>query len=82
VSRQELPFEYMLNALRLREGFALADFAERTGLCINSLQPGLQKAEKMGLMGRDLHRAWPTDKGFDFLSDLQSLFLPEASSKT
>ena len=81
VSRQELPFEYMLNALRLREGFALADFAERTGLGINSLQPGLQEAEKMGLMGRDLHRAWPTDKGFDFLSDLQSLFLPEASSK-
>ena len=81
VSRQELPFEYMLNALRLREGFGLADFAERTGLGINSLQPGLQEAEKMGLIGRDLHRAWPTDKGFDFLSDLQSLFLPEASSK-
>lgn len=77
VSRQELPFEFMLNALRLREGFALADYADRTGLAITSIQQGLQAAEQKGLIGRDLHRVWPTERGFDFLSDLQALFLAE-----
>jgi oxygen-independent coproporphyrinogen-3 oxidase len=75
VSREELPFEFMLNALRLRGGFDLADYVERTGLAMTSLQQGLLQAEKMGLIDRDLHRVWPTEKGFDFLSDLQALFL-------
>jgi oxygen-independent coproporphyrinogen-3 oxidase len=78
VSRQELPFEFMLNALRLRDGFALADYVDRTGLAMTSVQKALEKAEKIGLIGRDLHRVWPTEKGFDFLSDLQELFLAEA----
>lgn len=77
VSRQDLPFEFMLNALRLREGFDLADYVDRTGLAVTSIQQGLQAAEKAGLIGRDLHRVWPTPKGFDFLSDLQALFLAE-----
>ncbi len=77
ISRQDLPFEFMLNALRLRGGFALADYADRTGLAMPSIQQGLLKAEKLGLVGRDLHRVWPTEKGFDFLSDLQALFLEE-----
>jgi oxygen-independent coproporphyrinogen-3 oxidase len=75
VSRQDLPFEFMLNALRLRDGFALADFVDRTGLAMSSIQQGLAEAEKKGLIERDLHRVWPTDRGFDFLSDLQALFL-------
>ncbi len=79
VSRQDLPFEFMLNALRLRGGFDLADYADRTGLAMTSIQAGLQEAEKLGLLGRDLHRVWPTEKGFDFLSDLQALFLSEAA---
>jgi putative oxygen-independent coproporphyrinogen III oxidase len=79
VSRQDLPFEYMLNALRLREGFVLADYADRTGLALSSIQHGLQEAERLGLIERDLHRAWPTERGFDFLSDLQALFLSESA---
>ncbi|MFM1924410.1 MAG: Oxygen-independent coproporphyrinogen-III oxidase 1 [Pseudomonadota bacterium] len=78
VSRQDLPFEFMLNALRLKDGFNLTDFVERTGLAMTSIQQGLQEAEKKGLIGRDLHCVWPTEKGFDFLSDLQALFLSEA----
>ncbi|MFM6999914.1 MAG: radical SAM family heme chaperone HemW [Limnohabitans sp.] len=78
VSRQDLPFEYMLNALRLREGFALSDYVDRTGLSMTSIQKGLQEAERLGLIECDLHRVWPTDRGFDFLSDLQALFLSEA----
>ena len=76
VAREELPFEFMLNALRLREGFELARFAERTGLAVTAIQRGLEAAEAKGLIERDLQRVWPTERGFDFLSDLQSLFLP------
>lgn len=78
VSRQDLPFEFMLNALRLRGGFELADYVDRTGLAMTSIQKGLLQAETKGLIGRDLHRVWPTEKGFDFLSDLQALFLAES----
>ncbi len=76
VGADDLPFEFMLNALRLREGFALGDFSDRTGLPMTVIQPALQEAERRGLLARDLQRAWPTERGFDFLSDLQTLFLP------
>jgi putative oxygen-independent coproporphyrinogen III oxidase len=76
VARQDLPFEFMLNALRLRAGFDLADYVDRTGLPMSSIQQGLQEAENRAWIGRDMHRVWPTDKGFDFLSDLQTVFLP------
>ncbi|MFM8692359.1 MAG: radical SAM family heme chaperone HemW [Limnohabitans sp.] len=77
VSRQDLPFEFMLNALRLKDGFALTDYMERTGLAMTSIQKGLQIAQAQGLIDRDWTRVWPTAKGFDFLSDLQALFLPD-----
>jgi len=77
VARADLPFEFMLNALRLPDGFLLADFAERTGLPVTVLQSALSRAEEKGLITRDLQRVVPTVRGFDFLSDLQALFLPE-----
>ena len=75
VSRAELPFEFMLNALRLREGFKLQDFSDRTGLPLTAIQAGLDEAERRGLIERDLARVRPTERGFDFLNDLQMLFL-------
>jgi oxygen-independent coproporphyrinogen-3 oxidase len=75
VARADLPFEYMLNALRLKEGFALQDFADRTGLPLSAIQQGLKDAEQKGLIERDMARVRPTVRGFDFLSDLQALFL-------
>ncbi len=75
VSRADLPFEFMLNALRLREGFALRDFAERTGLAVTAIAAALEQAERKGLIERDVFSVRPTVRGFDFLSDLQSLFL-------
>jgi oxygen-independent coproporphyrinogen-3 oxidase len=81
VAAHELPFEFMLNALRLREGFELAYFSDRTGLPITAIQPALEQAERQGLLARDLQRAWPTERGFDFLSDLQSLFLPAETAR-
>jgi putative oxygen-independent coproporphyrinogen III oxidase len=77
VDRKALPFEYMLNATRLREGFDLQDFLDRTGLPISSLERGLQQAQERGLIERASDRVVPTERGFDFLSDLQGLFLAD-----
>ena len=77
VARADLPFEFMLNALRLRDGFALQDFAEKTGLPVSALQPGLDEAERRGFIERDLLRVRPSVRGFDFLNDLQALFLSD-----
>ena len=76
VRRADLAFEYMLNALRLRGGFALQDFVERTGQSVASIAPALDKAEAQGLIARDMVHVRPTERGFDFLSNLQELFLP------
>jgi oxygen-independent coproporphyrinogen-3 oxidase len=75
VSRTDLPFEFMLNALRLTGGFALADFSDRTGLAVTAIQKPLDEAEKKGLISRDFTHVRPTTRGLDFLSDLQALFL-------
>ncbi len=76
VSRSDLPFEFMLNALRLKDGFALQLFAERTGLPLTAIEKELQLAQAKGLLERDLARVRPSVRGYDFLNDLQSLFLP------
>lgn len=77
VAREELPFEFMLNALRLADGFELAHFTQRTGLPFTAIDVNLFQAEAMGLLSRDLTHARPTVRGFDFLNDLQALFLPK-----
>ncbi len=76
VGRADLPFEFMLNALRLRDGFKLQDFTEKTGLPLTAIQAGLDEAERKGLITRDFVQIRPTGRGFDFLNDLQELFLP------
>ncbi|KAB2875502.1 MAG: oxygen-independent coproporphyrinogen III oxidase-like protein [Burkholderiaceae bacterium] len=76
VARDALAFEFMLNALRLREGFPANLFAERTGLPPSMIEPGLQQARARGLIERDASWLRPSAHGFDFLSDLQQLFLP------
>lgn len=77
VARADLAFEFMLNALRLSEGFAPALFAERTGLAPSQVERPLAAAEARGLIVRDHRHIAPTPLGRRFLSDLQSLFLPE-----
>ncbi len=76
VARADLPFEFMLNALRLKDGFELATFRERTGLPMSAIEAPLAEAERRGFVRRDLQRVEPTTLGFDFLNDLQQLFLP------
>ena len=77
VARRALPFEFMLNALRLREGFELSRFVERTGLPLSAIAAPLAEAQTRGLI--EPANGWlkPTPRGFDFLSDLQSLFLAD-----
>jgi oxygen-independent coproporphyrinogen-3 oxidase len=77
VARRDLPFEYMLGALRLREGFELARYTERTGLPLSSVNAALAQAQARGLIECDAatDTVRPTVRGFDFLSDLQAMFL-------
>ena len=77
VARADLPFEFMLNALRLKDGFALQDFMERTGLPLSSIDAALREGQQRGLLDCSAGRVKPTTRGLDFLSDLQSLFLPD-----
>jgi putative oxygen-independent coproporphyrinogen III oxidase len=73
----ELPFEFMLNSLRLTGGFEVPLFTERTGLPISNIEHSLVRAENRGLIERDHRRIAPTERGRRFLNDLQMLFLPE-----
>ena len=77
VGARDLPFEFMLNALRLIEGFESRLFPERTGMPINILGTQLKKAEDDQLIHRNAQRIQPTEKGQRFLNDLLEMFLPE-----
>ena len=78
----ELPFEFMLNALRLVEGFPSALFQERTGLPLLAIEARLAEAERKGLIERDWRHVRPTDRGRLFLNELLERFLPENQGRT
>jgi len=75
VTRDDIGFEFMLNALRLTDGVPAALFAERTGYPLALVGQGLAAAEARGLMERDPTTLRPTALGQRFLNDLQQLFL-------
>lgn len=77
VERNELGFEFMLNALRLTDGFEVNLFSERTGISINAIEKSLNAAENKGLLYRDHRIIRPTELGRCFLNDLQQMFLAE-----
>lgn len=72
----ELPFEFLMNALRLTAGVPSALFCERTGLDLKTLNEGRQEAERRGLLSSEPHRLVATPQGQLFLNDLLQLFLP------
>ena len=72
-----LPFEFMLNALRLNEGFALDLFSQRTGLSADAIEPTLRAAEARGWMQREDDRLRTTELGARFLNDVMASFLPD-----
>jgi oxygen-independent coproporphyrinogen-3 oxidase len=71
----ELSFEFMLNALRLQDGFSVSLLTERTGLAVSVIEHQLQQAEKQGLIERDWKRIRPSARGQRFLNELLELFL-------
>jgi oxygen-independent coproporphyrinogen-3 oxidase len=81
LARADLPLEFMMNALRLKDGFPLRLFTERTGLPLSAALAPLQRARDRGLIdwqaeGTADESVRPTARGFDFLSDLTALFMP------
>jgi putative oxygen-independent coproporphyrinogen III oxidase len=81
VTRAEIGFEFMLNALRLTDGVPVALFAERTGFPLAIVGKELDAAERRGLIVRDHERIGPTPLGRRFLNDLQAMFLPQKSRR-
>ena len=77
VASEDLPFEFMLNALRLVEGFSREQFESRTGLALDSVDSVLDAARRKGLLESHRTEHWrPTELGLRFLNDLQASFLP------
>lgn len=77
IGRADMGFEFMLNALRLTEGFDPNLFGERTGMSISAITKALNEAEAKGLIVRDHRLIRPTELGQRFLNDLQEMFLAE-----
>ncbi|HEY0664517.1 MAG TPA: radical SAM family heme chaperone HemW [Gallionella sp.] len=77
IAPDELAFEFMMNALRLNEGFDSALFQERTSLSLLGIRRELAEAESRGLLMRDHQRIAPTQLGQRFLNDLLEVFLKE-----
>ena len=77
LSEAELPLEFMLNALRLSDGWPLQLFQQRTGLELGAIQAALHEAETRGLLRLTADRAGVTELGQRFLNDALQLFMPE-----
>ncbi len=81
VTREDVGFEFMLNALRLTDGVPASSFAERTGYPLALVRQGLEAAAARGLIERDPALLRPTALGRRFLNDLQALFLADPPGK-
>jgi len=77
VPAADLPFEFLLNALRLNQGFEPDAFEQRTGVPFESVAAPFAMATARGLVHRDAGRWSATPKGLNFLNDLQAIFLPQ-----
>ena len=77
LTSSELGFEFMLNALRLTNGFASALFLAHTGLPLSTIEKPLLSAERQGLLNWDIQHIQPTAEGQRYLNDVISLFLQE-----
>lgn len=78
LTRDDLPFEFMMNALRLNAGVPVALFEERTGLPLTVCTAALEQARARGLLESDPVRLKPTLQGQRYLNDLLELFLPDS----
>jgi putative oxygen-independent coproporphyrinogen III oxidase len=74
-------FEFMLNALRLSDGFLPTDFVDATGMSLSVILPIIQKAQASGLLKPGQEIICPSNLGFQYLNDLQMMFLDLDLSK-
>src|SRR5262249_9142297 len=77
VSPNELPFEFMLNALRLVEGFDVGLFPARTGLDWDEIGLSVDRLIGRGLLERHGARLKPTPRGLQFLNDVLLSFVTD-----
>ena len=77
IGPERRPFEFMLNALRLVDGFAVGDFEARTGLPLDTLAAPLRTAYAQGWLERDGERVRPTELGRRYTNDVVALFLED-----
>ncbi|WP_432697242.1 radical SAM family heme chaperone HemW [Marinobacterium sp. YM272] len=75
IDPEDLPFEFMLNALRLSDGVDTRLFSERTGLNFSAIEPITDQARSQGLLQESPERLAPTPQGKLFLNDLLALFM-------
>lgn len=75
IPMKDLPFEFMLNTLRLTDGVDTVTFSERTGLPLNVVSKGLGEASKRGLLDLNPSKLKATEQGLRYLNNLQELFL-------
>ena len=76
LSADELPFEFLMNVLRLTDGAASELFTQRTGLPLSQLAAARTEAQQRGLLHSDPTRLSATREGQLFLNDLLQHFLP------
>jgi oxygen-independent coproporphyrinogen-3 oxidase len=75
IPAKDLPFEFMLNTLRLTDGVDTVTFSERTGLPLNVVSKGLEDASKKGLLDLNPSKLKATEQGLRYLNNLQEMFL-------
>ena len=76
IETKDLPFEFLMNALRLRSGFSIGLFAQRTGLSMEVLEPTLSDLKEEGLLEQSQEEIRCTSSGFNFLDTILQRFLP------
>jgi len=76
INQKDIGFEFMLNALRLTDGFPTPLFYQHAGVPISQIDKALEQAQQQGLLERDIHFIRPTAKGHRYLNSLIELFLP------
>ena len=77
IPQEQLPFEFMMNHLRLKQSSAFNHYESSTGLSRDTIIPVLKKAESLGLIKMNDYNFQPTDEGYIYLNNLLELFLPE-----
>ncbi len=75
IKPDELPLEFMMNQLRLRQGFHLTEYQNRTGQPADKLEPALSHCVERGLLKLEEQRVFCSDKGWDFLDEVLAQFV-------